>query len=66
MSNEFSHINPDLIQYENMKTNLHILLNAVESLQSEILDLKNIIEEQKDEINKLKGEQAKPKFKPKN
>jgi hypothetical protein len=38
------------------------LLNLVESLASENAQLKEIIQQQSDEINRLKGEQGKPKF----
>ena len=66
MIDELSHINPNLVQDEKLKANFHILLNLAESQQAEISGLKDIIQELKDEINKLKGEQAKPKFSPKN
>ncbi len=66
MIDKLSHINPDLVLDKKLNTTFHILLNVAESQQSEILGLKDIIQQLKDEINKLKGEQAKPKFKPKN
>lgn len=40
------------------------LLNIVETLNQEILELKRQNQELRDEINRLKGEQGKPKIKP--
>jgi hypothetical protein len=40
------------------------LLNLVETLNQEILELKRQNQELRDEINRLKGEQGKPKIKP--
>ncbi len=41
------------------------LLNLVETLNQEILELKRQNQQLRDEINRLKGEQGKPKIKPK-
>lgn len=43
---------------------LEELLNLVESLSSENSNLKREVQKQKDEINRLKGEQGKPEIKP--
>jgi len=40
------------------------LLNLVETLNQEILELKRQKQDLRDEINRLKGEQGKPKIKP--
>lgn len=40
------------------------LLNLVETLSQEIQDLKRRNQELRDEINRLKGEQGKPKIRP--
>ena len=66
MLEKLSNINPDLVQDEQIKSMLRLLLNIVESQQSEISSLKETNQSLRDEINRLKGEQGKPKFKPKN
>ena len=66
MLEKLSNINPDLVQDEQIKSMLRLLLNIVESQQSEISSLKETNQALRDEINRLKGEQGKPKFKPKN
>ena len=65
MLEKISHINPNSLDNENFKSTVTLLLNAVESMQKEILELKEIIQQQRDEINRLKGEQGKPTFAPK-
>ncbi|MCF6332666.1 MAG: hypothetical protein L3J11_05220 [Draconibacterium sp.] len=62
MLDKLSDINPDLIQDERFKSTLTLLLNVVESQQSEISSLKETNQALRDEINRLKGEQGKPKF----
>jgi len=66
MLDKLSDINPDLIQDEQIKAVVRFLLNIIESQQSEISELKELVQQLRDEINRLKGEQGKPKFKPKN
>jgi len=66
MLDKLSDINPDLIQDEQIKSMLTLLLNVIEGQQSRILDLEATNQQLRDEINRLKGEQGKPKFKPKN
>ena len=66
MLEKLSNINPDLVQDEQIKSMFRLLLNIVESQQSEISSLKETNQSLRDEINRLKGEQGKPKFKPKN
>ena len=66
MLEKLSNINPDLVQDEQIKSMLKLLLNIVESQQSEISSLKETNQALRDEINRLKGEQGKPKFNPKN
>jgi hypothetical protein len=66
MLDKLSDINPNLIQDEQIKSMVIVLLNLVESQQKEISELKEIVQQQKDEINRLKGEQGKPKFNKKN
>ena len=62
MLEKLSNINPDLVQDEQIKSMLRLLLNIVESQQSEISSLKETNQSLRDEINRLKGEQGKPKF----
>ncbi len=65
MKEKISHINPEQIDdVEALRQIVVVLLNHVEKLESE---LRESIEENgllRDEINKLKGEQGKPVFKP--
>lgn len=55
-------LNEDIKSGKNDKAVIERLLNLVESLASENAQLKEIIQQQSDEINRLKGEQGKPKF----
>jgi hypothetical protein len=66
MLEELSHINFDSFQDESIKSTLRILLNLIESQQKKILEQSETIQQLKDEINILKGEQGKPTFNPKN
>jgi hypothetical protein len=65
MLEELSHINFDSFQDEGIKSTLRVLLNLIESQQKKILEQSETIQQLKDEINILKGEQGKPTFKPK-
>ena len=63
MLDKLQNINPNLIQDKRIKSTLTLLLNIVEELQEENKDQKEVIQELRDEINRLKGEQGKPTFK---
>ena len=65
MLEELSHINFDSFQDESIKSTLRILLNLIESQQKKILEQSETIQQLKDEINILKGEQGRPTFNPK-
>ena len=56
MLDKLSDINPNLIQDDQIRSMVIVLLNLVESQQKEISELKEIAQQQKDEINRLKGE----------
>jgi len=61
---KISTIDTGSIQDESIRNIVTLLLNSIEILQQENLELKKIIQTQRDEINKLKGEQGKPDIKP--
>ena len=63
MFETLQHINPDLITDKDNKVTVTLLLNVVENQQKEIQFLKEQIQLQADEINRLKGEQGKPNIK---
>jgi len=63
MLEELQHINPDLIKEKDSKVIVTLLLNAVENLQKIVAEQAKKIQLQADEINRLKGEQAKPDIK---
>ena len=53
-------IDPSSIQDENLRNIVTLLLNAVEQLSHENEVLRKKVQEQSDEINRLKSEQGKP------
>jgi len=55
-------INDDIKSGNNEKAVIDRLLNLVESLAFEIVLLTETVQQQNDEINRLKGEQGKPEF----
>lgn len=61
---ELSKVDATSIQDESLRNTFTLLLNSVEALQQENLELKKIIQDQRDQINRLKGEQGKPDIKP--
>jgi len=64
MLEQLSHINLNTIFDPNAKSLLILCLNVIETQQQQITELKELVQSQKDEIAKLKGEQGKPEFKP--
>lgn len=62
----FGNLKIDLtsIQDENLRGIIIMLLNAVEHLSNENDGLRKKVQEQSDEINRLKGEQGKPNIRP--
>ena len=65
MFDEISHINPDLIKDQYSKRIVILSLNVIEHQEKQIKELKEMVQNLKDEISRLKGEQGKPKFTPK-
>ena len=63
MFENLQHINPDLVPDQKSRTIVTLLLNATENQTKEIQVLKEQIQFQSDEINRLKGEQGKPDIK---
>lgn len=63
MFKDLRHINPDLISDEGLRKLVTLLLNVAENQHKEIQLLKEQIQLQSDEINRLKGEQGKPDIK---
>lgn len=51
------------IQEENARKLVKILLNQIEELSVSLRDARAVIQQQRDEINRLKGEQGKPEIK---
>ncbi len=65
MDISLSNINPnELIDIESLRKVLIDVLNILEEQQQEIIRLKQENQKLKDENNRLKGEQGKPEFKP--
>lgn len=65
MKDKISHINPEqLTDLEMLRQVVVLLLNRVEELDSELQQSNQENSLLRDEINKLKGEQGKPVFKP--
>jgi len=56
-------INPDTIQDEKIKETIHALLNLIESQVASIRSHQEEIQRLRDENNRLKGEQGKPRIK---
>jgi hypothetical protein len=55
----------DLIaDLESAKKAIHALLNMIESMNSESVTLRATVQQLRDEVNRLKGEQGQPKFPP--
>jgi len=52
------------IQDEHLRGIVELLLNAIEYLSKENDALRKKVQEQSDEINRLKGEQGKPNIRP--
>ena len=63
MFKKLQHINPNLLPDEQSRQIVTLLLNITENQQKEIQFLKEQIQLQADEINRLKGEQGKPDIK---
>ncbi len=63
MFEKLQHINPSLLPDEESRQIVTLLLNITENQQKEIQFLKEQIQLQADEINRLKGEQGKPNIK---
>jgi phosphopantetheine adenylyltransferase len=59
-------INIQMISDPLVKKTMTVLLNLVERQTAKVAELLKKNQEQKDEINRLKGEQGKPKIKPSN
>ena len=60
----FNTIDPDKIcDLEGAKIAIRLLLNVIEDFQSQLLSLREENQRLRDEINRLKGEQGKPKIK---
>ena len=60
----FDHIELDAIQDENARQLIMRLLNLVEQVSGDLRDAQAENQRLRDEINRLKGEQGKPKIKP--
>jgi len=66
MDDKIKHINPNEVSGEEQFRDLvSLLLNTVEGQASQISKQEELIVELRDEINRLKGEQGRPKFKDK-
>jgi len=64
MFENLSHINPEKFSDPQVKEIMKLLLNVTELQQKQITELKQTIQELRDEIARLKGEQPKPKILP--
>lgn len=61
MESPILHINPEeLNDLSSLRTALYQTLNIIETLVKQINELRKINQEQRDEINRLKGEQGQP------
>ena len=61
---QISKIDVASLEDESIKKVFVLTLNLIENLQQENRQLKDVIQSQRDEINRLKGEQGKPDSKP--
>jgi len=59
----FENLDLSAIHEENARTLVQILLNQIEELSASLREARVLIQEQRDEINRLKGEQGKPDIK---
>jgi hypothetical protein len=58
-------LDPDTLSEAELRVGLRTVLNLVETLLAEVTTFQATIQQLRDEINRLKGEQAKPTFRPK-
>jgi len=58
-------VDPDTLSEPELRAGLRAVLNLVETLLAELAALRDENQRLRDELNRLKGEQAKPTFKPK-
>jgi len=59
-----SHIKPEMFEDTKVQTVIALLLNVIESEQKEIKEFKQIVQQLRDEIARLKGEHGKPNILP--
>ena len=64
MLEELSHIDLESITDPYAKSLLILCLNVIENQQLQLKSLQELVQSLRDELNKLKGEQGKPVFKP--
>ena len=58
-------LDPDRLSEAELRVGLRTVLNLVETLLAEATTFQATTQQLRDEINRLKGEQAKPTFRPK-